>query len=516
MHGAGLSIGPALTLAAGATAIGFLSFVPTRYTGIRELGWIAGVGMVIAITLNFLLLPAMLRLLRPRGEPEPIGFRRAAGFDHFLLRRRGWIIGAALLLALGSLALLPRLSFDFDPIDLKNPNSESVATARDLMQDPMTSPYTAEVLAPSLAEAEPLADRLAALPEVAQAVTAASFIPVDQEKKLAIIQDLALLLGPTLTPTDILPQPSDPEVLKAIADCRNALQPVAAAAGPQSPAAQLAQALDAVLGRGAAILPALRETLLPGLEQRLAKLAVLLQATPVILAGQPPELRQSWIAPDGQARVEVFPRGDARDHDNLERFVAAVRSVAPDATGTPVTIQEAGRLISSAFLQAGIIAVTAPPARGRARHRAAAARRNHDPGGDRPFWHAAQLRQYHRPAPAARHRGRVRHLFRHELARRAGPSSAIEHGPGGGIQRPDDDVCLRQPGAVERPRHLRYGPAAGDLARLHAVLHPDRPAGVARPSAGEQRNGPVHRSQSRGTRCRRETRAGQRAAARSP
>src|SRR4029077_5587532 len=58
LRGAGQSIGPALILAAGATAIGFLSFVPTQYTGIRELGWIAGFGMVIAIGPNFGLLPA--------------------------------------------------------------------------------------------------------------------------------------------------------------------------------------------------------------------------------------------------------------------------------------------------------------------------------------------------------------------------------------------------------------------------------------------------------------------------
>ncbi|HEX6441299.1 MAG TPA: MMPL family transporter, partial [Stellaceae bacterium] len=181
----------------------------------------------------------------------------------------------------------------------------------------------------------------------------------DQDKKLAIIDDLALLLGPTLTPVDVLPQPSDAEVLKAIADCRNALAQVAGSAGARSPAALLKDALDAALTRGPAILPEVREALLPGLEQRLAKLAVLLQAKPVSLETLPPELRQSWIAPDGQARVEVFPRGDARDHDTLERFVAAVRSIAPNATGTPVTIQEAGRLISSAFLQAGIIAVVA-------------------------------------------------------------------------------------------------------------------------------------------------------------
>jgi hypothetical protein len=137
------------------------------------------------------------------------------------------------------------------------------------------------------------------------------------------------------------------------------LRQVTAAAGPQSPAAQMAQGLDAMLARGTALLPPMRETLLPGLQQRLAKLAVLLQAKPVTLEDLPPELRQGWIAADGRARVEVFPRGDARDHDTLERFVVALRTVAPNATGTPVTIQEAGRLISGAFVEAGIVAVAA-------------------------------------------------------------------------------------------------------------------------------------------------------------
>ncbi len=212
LRGAGETIGPALVLAAGATAIGFLSFVPTQYTGIRELGWIAGCGMIIAIVLNLVLLPAGLTLLRPRGEPEPIGFRRAAVLDQFLLRRRFWVIGAAALLAAMGIALFPRINFDFDPLNLKNPHSESVATARDLMQDPMTNPYTAEILAPSVDEAQALAERLSELPEVAQAVTAASFIPEDQDKKLAIIGDLTLLLGPTLTPGTILPPPSESDV----------------------------------------------------------------------------------------------------------------------------------------------------------------------------------------------------------------------------------------------------------------------------------------------------------------
>src|SRR6266446_2847787 len=103
----------------------------------------------------------------------------------------------------------------------------------------------------------------------------------------------------------------------------------------------------------------LREALLAGLLKQLDSLRQMTQAKPVTLADLPPELRDGWITPDGRARIEVFPRGDARDPAVLDRFVAAVRSIAPDATGTPVTIREAGHLITSSFVQAGIIAVIA-------------------------------------------------------------------------------------------------------------------------------------------------------------
>src|SRR5207247_8509065 len=116
----------------------------------------------------------------------------------WVAERRHWVIGRAGLLMAGSIAVLPRVGVDFDPLNLKNPKSESVSTALDLMKEPTTSPYTAEILAPSLSEADALAERLGALPEVAQVVTASSFIPDDQNKKLAIVEDVALLLGPTL------------------------------------------------------------------------------------------------------------------------------------------------------------------------------------------------------------------------------------------------------------------------------------------------------------------------------
>src|SRR5262249_15650898 len=115
------------------------------------------------------------------------------------------------LVALGCLALVPQLDFDFNPLHLQNPREEAVATLFDLMSDPTTTPYTIDVLAPSVAKGAELAARLKKLPEVAQVVTAESYVPTDHQDKIAILQDLAQLLGPTLTPAHLHPPPTPPQ-----------------------------------------------------------------------------------------------------------------------------------------------------------------------------------------------------------------------------------------------------------------------------------------------------------------
>ena len=99
LEGAAERMGPSILLAGAATAIGFLAFVPTSYIGVRELGWIAGFGMIVAVVLNLVLLPALLTLLRPPAEPEPVGFRWGSPIDRFLMRRRRWVMAGAGVLA---------------------------------------------------------------------------------------------------------------------------------------------------------------------------------------------------------------------------------------------------------------------------------------------------------------------------------------------------------------------------------------------------------------------------------
>src|SRR5262249_45133512 len=147
------------------------------YRGVSELGFIAGIGMLIAFALTITLLPALLSLANPPAEPHEVGFRWMAPVDRFIIRNRRKIIIGALLAAVIGGAIASQVRFDFDPLDLKDPHTESVSTLFDLMKDPEFSPYTAEILQPSLSDGEKTADQLKALPEVDHVMTLTSFIP---------------------------------------------------------------------------------------------------------------------------------------------------------------------------------------------------------------------------------------------------------------------------------------------------------------------------------------------------
>ena len=223
------------------------------------------------------------------------------------------------MLAAASFALLPFVSFDFDPLNLKDPKAESVITARDLMKDPMTTPYTAEILAPSLRQAEALADRLGTLPEVAQAITASSFVPTEQEPKLAILGDLRLLLGPTLTPDATLRRqatPRSPPRLTGCAGRRGRSSRATQARAHRRSGGPLSRTIPAHVA-GPAIMPALERDLLSGIEQRLDMLRRIIDVQPVTIDGLPSQLRNSSIAPN-----ETRPHRDSflkRKHTTTRR-----------------------------------------------------------------------------------------------------------------------------------------------------------------------------------------------------
>ena len=350
----GRSIGGPLFLAAITTAVGFLAFVPTAYRGVSELGVIAGVGMLIALVLNLTLLPALLMILKPGGEEERIGFTWAAPLDRFLLRNRWRVLTLAAILAIGGLALLPFQQFDFNPLHLKDPRAESVATLFELMRSEVTTPNTLTLLAPSPDAAAALAARLEKLPEVRQALTIRSFIPEDQDAKLGMIADAGLFLLPSLSPSAPAPAADSAATLRTLSETIDRLTALPNATPAAKRLTEILRGLAAKGGDGIALM---QKALITGLPAQLDALRMVLAAKPVSFDTLPADLKQEWLAPDGRARIEIYPRGDSNDNTILVRFVDAVKAVAPNITGTAVSLQESGDTVWRAFQQAGLFAL---------------------------------------------------------------------------------------------------------------------------------------------------------------
>ena len=354
-------VGVPLTLAAAAVTAGFFSFLPTDYRGVAELGLIAGVGMVIAYLSSITLLPALLTVFNPPGEPEPVGYRALAPVDRFLQRYRVAVVGGTVAVAVLGLPALYFLRFDFDPIHLRSPKVESVATYLDLRGDPHTGINAVDLIMPNLAQAANAAERLRAMPQVEQATTLQNFVPADQPAKLTLIQGLERKIAPLLRRPPAAPPSDEASVaaLRASADQLNKLAAGAKDAKDKGAVAakRLAGDLTRLADASKAVRDKVQAAFIVPLKTDLDGLRQALQAQEISQENLPAALVRQWIAPDGKARIEVSPKGDTNNTEVLRKFASAMLAAYPNAIGGPVSILKSGDAVVRAFIEAGIYAL---------------------------------------------------------------------------------------------------------------------------------------------------------------
>lgn len=346
-----------LCLAASATALGLMAFIPTDYRGVAELGWIAGAGMIIAFILNITLLPALITIFRPPPESSTIGYAWMRPVDSFLVRFRKILMPVFVLITITGLFYASQIRFDFDPLNLKDPNSESVQTLFNIMEDPDATIYTIQILAPSLKEAQKLAKQIDQLPQVDHTMTLASFIPKDQNDKLELIDDAKFMLDPSLHPLEVKNKPTDQEIYTTLRKASNSLKLLSK---DKTEAHELASVLDTIIAKNDnVLLKQLDNAMITGITNHLEQLRMMLSGDEADLNSINDELRRDWITQDGRAKIEVYPKGNPRNHEVLAAFTQAVREIVPHASGAPISIQESGKTVMNAFIQAGMFALVA-------------------------------------------------------------------------------------------------------------------------------------------------------------
>ena len=359
------SVGGSLVMCAVAAAIAFFAFLPTDYVGLAELGLIAGTGMFIALFANLTVLPALLTLMPLRAAKECVPLKKDLLLQvlPFVRANARSVIAGCLIVGGAACFLLPKANFDFDPLNLRDPKTESLSTLLELVNDSQTSPYQIKLLAKDLKHAEQLSLKLKSLPVVKDVTTINSFIPKKQTEKIELISDIALLLIPALSVSKQEKEPTLLEQKRALGVLRQDLQRLVKTTKNSKALASanlLIKSFDD-LEKSAAIdksvLNELQIRLISSLPNRLNRLKESLQVKPVTLKDLPVEVRSRYVAPDGRIRINVSPKDNVRDRDALLKFVDSVRAIVPDAVGPPVVIYESSRTVISAFLNAALIAI---------------------------------------------------------------------------------------------------------------------------------------------------------------
>ena len=354
------STASALVLCATTTAIGFLAFLPTDYKGVSELGVISAGGMLVIVFQTLTLFPALIAWTVRGRSLEALRSRRPVAIPLRAAIHPAWVCGAALVLGLGGLVLAPRAKVETNVLALRNPQTESVRTFEDLLESERTTPWYADILAPDLETADELAARVRGLDGVRRAITVSDYVPKDQEEKLEILADAALFMD--LPPDGEGHRVGDPaeqvEALRRLVAFLDADSLDRTSSGLARSGRLLRDQLAAFLVRMQLdpspdqAIETLERSLLGSIPPLTERLRRSLETSSIGFDDLPPSLVERMLAPDGVARIQVFPEEDLTSREAMVRFVETLREASPDITGLPVNLVESSYATGRSLWQA--------------------------------------------------------------------------------------------------------------------------------------------------------------------
>lgn len=356
------TIGPGVVTGAVTTAIAFFTARLTEFTGIAELGVIAGGGIVLCLVATLLVLPAML-YLSDRGTrativPRPLKVNRwVAPLVRFPLMT---LLAAVVVTTLAA-AGLNRLAYDHNLLNLQPEGLESVELERMLLTKTDHSVWYALSIAASREELLARKERFLSLPSVDRTEEIVSLLPTDHAVKGPLIARISARLEDLPERPPLIPVASPDELGRAMAAAQVALP--ADHPRAESVRRRLGRARD-----GLRQMPAseayervsdYQQRLAGDLLAQLRTLQNVANPEPPTLADLPQSLVTRFVGRSNQHLLKIYGRGNIWDMDGLERFVADVKSIDPSATGQPLQTYYASRQMQKSYITAALYALIA-------------------------------------------------------------------------------------------------------------------------------------------------------------
>jgi hypothetical protein len=373
-------VGPGVVTGGVTTAAAFFMAGLTQFLGVRELGIVAGGGILLCVLAAVVVLPPLI-LVCDRGRP-PARLPQilpVAGWLAWLHRRPGMVVSLAVVVAALCVGGVSWLRYDHNLLNLQPRHVESVEIEREIFIGREESVWFAVSICNSRQEVIRRKARFERLPSVAKTEEIASLVPPSgpaRQRLIAEIHDcLAQLplgaVGGTggLSTRAEAPASADPaatllhlraELARAAALLNRDLPYASPAAEQLANASQILAQVPperltrALVEMGWRVRAELEAAMAP-----LRLLAKMADASPPSMLDLPPALVDRYVGRNHKHLLKVYARGDIWDMDNLTRFVAQVEAVDPRITGHPIQTYYASRHMQASYLQAGAYALVA-------------------------------------------------------------------------------------------------------------------------------------------------------------
>ena len=364
--------GPGMLIGALTAAGAFFVLMLTDFRGIQELGFIAGISILLAWVGMMTLFPALLALVdshhaeRPRSQ-KPRAHQleqiHVPVLDRLTAYPKTVLITAGLATALSAWAVVT-VGFDYNVLNLQAKGTESVSWEKRILATTGRSGFNGLSSASSLDELRRKQEAFEKLPSVSEVDSVLRVIPDDQAEKIKVIKSFAPLVSPVRIGRS---SPVELERLKkALADIKRRFDVVAAEAGNKLPAEvrlvrQKTVAVQRLLNRvnrdsAEAALNYLQVQLYRDFVNKFYSLQRNLNPTTVTIQDVPDELRRKFIGRSGHFLIQIHPKVDIWEKEGARTFVSELRSVDPAVTGPPIITYEATVLMERAYLQGTIYA----------------------------------------------------------------------------------------------------------------------------------------------------------------
>ncbi|HET6880065.1 MAG TPA: MMPL family transporter [Pirellulales bacterium] len=352
-------VGPAILTGAITTAISFFAASFTDFTGIAELGTIAGGGILLCAAAELLVLPAVIALVDRSGLgmriPEPLNVHT---WVTPLLKKPRLLLASTVLFTLVVSGGVEHLWYDHNLLNLQAEGLESVELEQKLLSESNQSVWYALSIADDRDDLLARKEAMLKLPSVERVEEIASLLPSDHEVKQPIIARIEKRLEHLEERPQIIPVDPPEYIGRVLARTQQLL---AALPEGRSGVREVEQIRDRlrklVLGDYNLWISQFQQKMAGDLLSRLHILRDMADPEPPELTDLPQSLVQRFVGNHNHHLMKIYGRGNIWDMDALEQFVKQVRSVDPRATGNPLQAYEASLEMKSSYEEAALYAL---------------------------------------------------------------------------------------------------------------------------------------------------------------